>query len=339
MPTKLQATAAKEADAKKKAKATGLIASALAMLGIGDAPTAGRMKKVTETHKHVKVEEEEGGSDSEEEESDAEEEEGSTGSTMSTEDSTGTSKSEEEEEEEEEEGKAEEEDAEGEEGDPAKAKRAKKSEEEEEKALARAVGRALNSPSVHQAFLAALPRKQRDAGAIYSPHRLAALAKRATNTRTTYGALNALSSLKKIGAKADRKVLAKQASLETRVAKVEGARRKDRVEAIVDVAKTKGVAGATTKDGRAQLRDFGMKHGATALSRHLAAMPVVARTSAKTPRGDERPGAPTASEQEAAMKSALTAGITDPKEKAAILEIYEEKRKANLNGASTGTET
>lgn len=327
-PTKLQAAAA---DEKKQKKGLGLLASALAILGLAPA-TAGKMRKVTETHKHVKLEEEDGGGSestgSEEEESEEEEEEGdgSSASSGGSEASTDSSKSEEEEEEEEEEGSM-----------PPKKKGAGKSEEEEEKALARAVGAALNSPTVHASFLAALPTRHRDAGAIFSPHRLASLSKKATGTRTTYGAMMGLADLKKGTRATDEAVLSRQAKIEKRVARVEGANRKARVDAIVDVAKSKGVAGATTRDGRAMLREYGMTHGTTKLTAFLGAQPTVV-AKPKMPRGDGSTGAPSPTDQMAAIRKAATAGITDPKEAAAVLKDFDE-RIANLNGAGAGTET
>ena len=327
-PTKLQ-------DEQKKQKAAGLFATALAMLGIGGAgqPTAGKMKRVTETTKHVTTEEEKGGTGSEEEEESDAEEEGSTGSIGSDGDSTGSTHPSEEEEEE---SGAEEEESE-EKGTPMKGKRAGKSEEEEEKSFARAVGAALNSPSVHAAFVAALPKRHREAGAIFSPHRLAALAKKATNARTTYGAMMALSDAKELGQRADAKMLDKLAKLETRTAKVEGARKSERVAAIVDVAKSKGVAGATTHDGRVALREFGMKHGTSALTRHLASMPVVARTSPRTPK--EGASAPSGDAQMSAMLASLTTGITDEAEIRRVTDEFTAKMAAMRGGSNAGTET
>lgn len=336
-PTKLQAAAVAETSEKKQKKGMGMLASALALLGL--APTAGKMRKVTETHKHVKLEEEEGGgstdSSEEEEEEGGSESTGSTGTDGGSTGSTGDSESEEEEEEEEERGGGKEEEEEEGGG----------SEEEEEEAstkgsrsLARAVGKALNSPAVHKAYLAALPAKHREEGALFSPHRLGHAAKKATGSKTTFAAMHGLSTLKKSAGKADAKILVKLAAVEKVTAKINGDRRKERVVAIVKVAKENGRAGATTHDGRESLREFGMKHGTAALTKHLAAMPKIARTSALSPRGDGTTGAPAASDQHATMRAAAVTGITDPKERDAVLKEFDAKIKT-LSGGATGTET
>lgn len=331
-PTKLQAAAA---DEKTKKKATGLLASFAALLGI-PAPGA-KMKRVTETTKHVTTEEEEEERGSAAEEEEEEEEEGSTGDTHNT-DSTDTGDThssaaeEEEEEEEEEEGSA----AEKQEFPPKKKEKSKaKSEEEEEKALARSVGKALNSAAVQKAFLAALPPRHRAEGALFSPHRLAHAAKKATGAHSTFGAMSALASGGAKNRAASAAILTKQARLETRVAKVEGSRLSERVSAIVSVAKEKGRAGATTHAGRELLRDYGMKQGTKALSAFISAQPIVARTNAKVPRGDGGTGAPSASDQEATMRAAATSGLTGDDLKFAT-ETVNAKIKAMR---SEGTET
>lgn len=333
-PTKLQAAAVAETSEKKQKKGMGMLASALALLGL--APTAGKMRKVTETHKHVKLEEEEGGgstdSSEEEEEEGGSESTGSTGTDGGSTGSTGDSESEEEEErgggkeeEEEEAGGSEEEEEE-----EASAKGSR--------SLACAVGKALNSPAVHKAYLAALPAKHREEGALFSPHRLGHAAKKATGSKTTFAAMHGLSTLKKSAGKADAKILVKLAAVEKVTAKINGDRRKERVVAIVKVAKENGRAGATTHDGRESLREFGMKHGTAALTKHLAAMPKIARTSALSPRGDGTTGAPAASDQHATMRAAAVTGITDPKERDAVLKEFDAKIKT-LSGGATGTET
>lgn len=324
IPT-LGAVAEAQAEDEKKQKAKGLLTKALVMLGLtgGDAKPAAGMKKHTITTKRVEMEESDTGAEEEEEEGSEEEMDSETDMPESTSDSTDTgsvdSKAEEEEEEAEEE----------EEG-----KRAKYEEEEESKALARAVSKALNSPSVHQAFLAALPKRHRDAGALYSPHRLASAAKRATGAATTYAAMHALADLRQQSKGKAEAVLKKQARLEKRVAKVEGARRADRVNAIVEVAKEKGVPGATTKQGREMLRAYGMEHGTKALSLFIQSQGEGLRRNAKVPK--EIPGAsgaPTSADQERMMEAAMN-GL-DEKGRAAFLAIYEENKKA-LNGAAKG---
>jgi hypothetical protein len=275
------------------------------------------MNRKTETTKHVVTEEEEteSGASSEEEE----EEEGteSTGSTGTGGESTGTTHSSEEEEEEEETGS--------------------KSKEEEEKALSLSVGKAMKSSAVHSAFLAALPEKYRAEGELFAPRRLASATRAATGAKSTFAAMHSLSDLKANARKGDEGLLRKQAKLETRVAKVEGDRRKDRVSAIVEVAKENGVAGATTKDGRQALRDYGMKHGTKALSDFIGNMPRIGRKDARQAGADSAGnprGAPTAIEQQRDIEKALLAGITDPKEKEALLAEFNEKMKA-MNGAAT----
>jgi hypothetical protein len=297
-----------------------MLARALNALGLvpgaAVAPAA-KMTKKTLTTKRVEMEE----SDEEESaEAEEEEEEGeSTGSTGDDGSSTGSTGSEAEEEEEE--GEAEEDG------------KAAKYEEEESKALTRAVSKALNSTSVHQAFLAALPSRYRDVGALYSPHRLAAAAKKATGERSTFGAMGALSELNKRSRGATEKVLAKQAKLESRVARVEGARRQDRVAAIVAVAKERGVPGATTREGRAMLRDYGMSHGTKALSAFIQSQGPGLRTHAAIPRTDEDGavlGMP-ASDQQKQMMDRASAGLSG-KELEAFNAIAAEKLKLD-NGA------
>lgn len=321
IPT-LGAVAEAQAEDEKQKKAKGLLAKALVMLGLsgGDAKPDAKMTKRTLTTKRVEMEESDTGAEEEEEESGEEEMDSETDMPESTGDTSDTADSKAEEEEEE---------AEEEEG----GKHAKYEEEEESKALARAVSKALNSPAVHEAFLAALPKRHRDAGALFSPHRLASAAKRATGAATTYAAMHALADLRQQAKGRAEAVLKQQAKLERRVVKIEGARRADRVNAIITVAKEKGVPGATTKQGREQLRAYGMQHGTKALSLFIQSQGEGLRRDARAPKEIQgASGAPTSAEQERMIELAMN-GL-DEKGRAQFLALLEEDKKKALSGAS-----
>jgi hypothetical protein len=308
----LGAVAKAQADEKTKTKLASALSAIAGALGLGggDKPAA-KMTKKTLTTKRVEMEE----SDEEASEANAEEEM-STGSTSDETENTGA--------------EAEAEDTGAESAEAEAVVAAPKG----DSGLARAVSKALNSPAVHQAFLAALPEAHRDLGALYSPHRLAAAAKRATGENSTFAAMGALADFQQRAKAATESVLTKQARLESRVAKVEGARRKDRVAAIVAVAKENGVPGATTKEGRAALRDYGMKFGTKALSGFLQAQGPGLRTKEAIPKSDAQGavlGAPTPEAQKKMFEQAM-AGL-DAKGREEFMAIYAEKTKA-LNGAA-----
>lgn len=316
----LGAVAAAKADEKTKAKAAGLFASLGALLGLGPAPapTAGKMRKVTEKHTHMKLEEEEGGSDADS----AAEEEAGTGETGSEADDSEGSKSsaaEEEEEEEEEE----------------KGAKGKPFEEEEEASasLARALRAAYKAPAVRAAFLAALPEKHRAAASLRTPDRLFREARRATGAKTVDGAMTALSRLRDKAAAGDATIIRKTATLAAKVTKIEAGQRSERVNAVVAEAKASGHA--SSKDLRAQLRAYGNANGTKALRALVATLPKVRTTG----DGERHPltdaegatlGAPGVGEQEA-MMARMTAGL-DEKGKADFMAEYKRKSAA-LNGA------
>lgn len=323
-PPTLGAVAAAANDEKKQAKAKGMLATALAMLGIGGTaqPTAGKMRKVTETHKHVKLEEEEGGSDAdssaeeEEEEEEREAEESSTDMTGSDADSTGTEKSEEEEGEEEEAGAAEEEE-----------------EEASVKGLGRAVRAAYRSPEVKAAFLAAIPKGLRAAAALRTPDRLFREVRKSTGAKTIDGAMTALSRQRTKAAAGDARVIKATATLAAKVTKIEAGQRAQRVEAIVKQAKAEGRAGS--HDLREQLRAYGQANGSKALRALVATLPKARTTEdgERLPKTDSEGnaiGMPGNEDQEA-MLARATAGMSE-KERAEFLDIYKTKAKA-LNGA------
>lgn len=315
IPT-LGAVAQAQAEEEKTQKGKGMIARGLALLGLlpseATAKPDAKMSKKTVTTKRVEMEED----DSEDEEAEDEGEE-----------STGAEGGDDEEEAEDTSSGADAED----EGDE---KESRAEAGNEDRALAAAVAKALNSPAVREAFLAALPEQHRDVGALYAPSRLASTARKATAKGTTLEAMGALAEFAQKSRASHEKMLAKQAKLETRVAKVEGARRKDRVDAIVVVAKERGVPGATSKEGRVMLRDYGMKHGTRALQAFIASQGPGLRTRETLPKTDEKGavlGLPS-SEEQARMMEQAKAGLS-AKEREEFDAICAEKLKT-MNGAA-----
>ncbi len=311
--TPLQKAANAAAEEAKQKKARGVLSSLAALLGLGGAEAtvpAARMSKRTEVTKHTITEEDDGDAAEEEEEaSEAEEEEmdSATDMTGSEADSEVSSSAEEEEE-------------------------AAYSEEEEEKAISKAVTKALASPEVKAAFLAAVPKKFREAAALRSPDRIAREMKRATGASTVDAALTALSRTRAKAATGDAKVIKATAELAARVTKVESESRAQRVEAMVTAAKAAGKA--PTKALRAQLREHGNAHGTKALGALIASLPVVAPTSAKIPKHDEHGNpvdAPSATVQQ--MEKAMFAHITNEKERAEAIAEYRANLAKRTNAA------
>ena len=303
------------ADEKAKRKARGMIASALALLGIGGGKPEGKMSKRTEVTKHTVTEEDDEPEKKDEEEEEEEEEEEDSSAAEEEEEEGTDSGAEEEEESDSASDKEEEEEEEG------SAKRGKYEEEEEEsKALASAVARAYKSDAVRSAFLAALPKGLRDVGALYVPSRLAGMVRKATGSKTTTGAMSALSTDAKATRKGEERVIRKLAAVETKVAKIGRDRRREKVNAIVDVAKANGRA--PTKELRAQLRNYGMQHGAEKLTAFIASLPALP-TSERIPGADAKGnpiGAPTTTDQAAAMETALFADLPPEQREKAIVD-------------------
>ena len=300
------------ADQKKAKEARGLLASLAALIGVGGKPE-GKMSKRTETTKHTVVEE-----DDEPEKKDEEEEEEDTDSGAEEEEEEEESSSAAEEEEEESDSASDKEEEEEEE--EGSAKRGKYEEEEESKALASAVARAYKSDAVRSAFLAALPKGMRDVGALYVPSRLAGMVRKATGSKTTTGAMSALSTDAKATRKGEERVIRKLAAVETKVRKIGHDRLKEKVSAIVDVAKSNGRA--PTKELRAQLREYGMQHGAEKLTAFIASLPALP-TSERIPGADAKGnpiGAPTTTDQAAAMETALFADLPPEQREKAIVD-------------------
>ena len=301
------------ADQKKAKEARGLLASLAALIGVGGGKPEGKMSKRTETTKHTVVEE-----DDEPEKKDEEEEEEDTDSGAEEEEEEEESSSAAEEEEEESDSASDKEEEEEEE--EGSAKRGKYEEEEESKALASAVARAYKSDAVRSAFLAALPKGMRDVGALYVPSRLAGMVRKATGSKTTTGAMSALSTDAKATRKGEERVIRKLAAVETKVAKIGRDRRREKVNAIVDVAKANGRA--PTKELRAQLRNYGMQHGAEKLTAFIASLPALP-TSERIPGADAKGnpiGAPTTTDQAAAMETALFADLPPEQREKAIVD-------------------
>ena len=312
------------ADQKKAKEARGLLASLAALIGVGGGKPEGKMSKRTETTKHTVVEE-----DDEPEKKDEEEEEEDTDSGAEEEEEEEESSSAAEEEEEESDSASDKEEEEEEE--EGSAKRGKYEEEEESKALASAVARAYKSDAVRSAFLAALPKGMRDVGALYVPSRLAGMVRKATGSKTTTGAMSALSTDAKATRKGEERVIRKLAAVETKVRKIGHDRLKEKVSAIVDVAKSNGRA--PTKELRAQLREYGMQHGAEKLTAFIATLTSLPKES-RIPEADAS-GAPKnapARGEQARMREAALSGL-DEKERKQMAEIEAEKAKgANGTG-------
>lgn len=310
--TPLQAAAAKDADAKKKgalAAAFSTIASALGIGGVTPTPE-GRMSKRTETTKHTIVEED----DSDDMDEEAEEEEERAEDSETDKSDAGSDADASAEEEEESKGKA-----------------------EEEKAIARATSRAWKAAqAAYQAE--ALKSEHPNAVLLRSPERLRREARRATGSANLDGAMTALSRFRASGAEESAKAIQKAADLEARTAKLEADTKRQQIEALVKDAKAAGKAMATTKEGRAHLREHGQKHGPADLKALIAKLPTVART---TETGERVPaldgkgnvaGAPSADAQMESMLATMTAGMSV--EEAAKFREGFAQRLATTNGAA-----
>lgn len=324
IPT-LGAVAAANADEKTKAKRLGLLASIASALGLGSdaVPTAGKMRKVTETHKHVKLEEEEGGTDSGEEEE--EEEAMDSESDMDSDADSESSKSDAEEEEEEEEGEA----------------KGGEYEEEEEEASVKGLGSALRaayrSPEVKAAFLAAVPKHLRAAASLRTPDRLVREVRKSTGAKTIDGAMTALSRQRATAAKGDAKVIKALAKVEQKVSAVESGQRAQRVEAIVQKAKEEGKA--TTKDLRSKLRAYGVNHGTKALKAFVATLPKIrtVEDGEKIARTDAQGNALGAPSLEAQMREMAAADLSgDERRKYDEIRATVAAARNGANGAMRG---
>ena len=306
MRTKRKTLGAVAADEKKARKARGMIASALALLGIGG-PAAKYTKTTTKTTEEEeedpksaappssKEEEEEEAAESTQRSSAAEEEEEE--EAMDSASDRPPPKSEEEEEEE-----------------SAATSKEEEEEEEEEGKTAKAFA------SADRAYRKAA--KGVDAYGIRGPGALLKAAEKATGQKGIAAVLGALSAAPK-RAKANAKI-------EADVSRLKASARRDRIDAIVDKAKSDGRA--PSKALRASLRELGMQHGSAWLKGHVATLPQV-RTDARIPKHDEKGapiGAPAASDQ-AKMREQALAGLS-AEERKAFEEIERNKGKTRTTG-------
>jgi hypothetical protein len=314
--TPLQRAAAEQDDAQTVEEARGLFARLGALLGIGASAAApeARMTKKTLTTKRVEMEE----SDDDMEE----EEEAGTSDTGATQDSDndGSAAGSQDEER----GEADDEEEES------------ASEEEEEKAIAAA--RVAPMKAAEAAYAKAIAGHPLAAAlAIRSPRRVERQVRKATGARTIGAAMTVLSREHAAAETASAKHLAAQAQIEQRVNRIEKDTKREKVDALVMQGKREMRAGATTKEGRAMLREYGMTHGATKLSAFLAAQPRLARSAEEDGALRENVRRDAAKKDAAdpeAIIADMTAGMSP--EKAAAARADFQKRLNGATGATNG---
>lgn len=140
-------------------------------------------------------------------------------------------------------------------------------EDEDEKALAKAYA----APSSQIRASGKLDH------ALYTPERLLRLVKQATGARTIKGAFGALDAM-------GQRIAAVEKT-EKRIAALEAENRASKVEAAIAVGRKAGKVGG--KEHEARLRADGNAQGVEWLKGHLAAAPVVMRTTELQPRTDQ----------------------------------------------------
>lgn len=317
-------TAMIEADEKQKgaiAQALGVLAAAFG-LG-GEAKPEGRMQKHTVTTKRVETMEDDEPSDADDDEK--EDADAMDSSTDQAEDEDSGADAE---------GDDEDADAENKAAAVAHGRRPAATLGRTAHAPGRSAALKAANEAAERAFRSALPPEHAASLGLFSPRAVRHHVKRATGAKSLDEALMAVSTSGRSpkGADASAEAVRKQAEIEARTARLEQDNRKRRVDEIVAAAKAEGRAGATTSEGRANLRAHGMAHGTKSLRGLLATLPIVARTTEREPRIDEHGspiGAPARDEQ-ARMLDQMTAGL-DEKQKAAFLADLNARM---MNGAA-----
>ncbi len=316
--TPLQVAAAAQDDAKTKKKAArGLLSGLAALLGLGASEPAAKSSKHTVTTKRVEMHE-----GDEDEDSDSGSDADSTDGSSSGGSDSGADAEAEEEESAEEKSNAEA---------AARTDAAKPAAAAGRTSAAAPRGSVLRAAydAADVAYLAAVPEAQRAAAALRAPTRLMREARAATGERSIDGVFGALSALPERSKAA--------ATIEAKVDALAADNRARRINEIVDAAKAEGRAGATSKDGRASLRALGMAQGSKFLRGFIGNLPIVARTSAKIPKQNERGeamGAPGATDQRAMMDRARQ-GLTAEETKTFDAIAADKLKAANGDGART----